>query len=76
MPIYEYRCSPCDLRFELLTTISKADQASCPKCGKGDVKRLVSAFSARVSDGNGHSHGAGGGCARCAAGQCSSCGCH
>jgi putative FmdB family regulatory protein len=77
VPIYEYHCAACDRRFELLTTISKADQASCLECGSADVKRLVSAFAARVSSGNGHSHSVGGGeCASCAAGHCSSCGCH
>jgi putative FmdB family regulatory protein len=73
MPIYEYVCNPCDRRFELLTTISKADQATCPKCG-GSVKRLVSVFSARSSGGDSSSHSDS--CAGCASGNCGSCGHH
>jgi len=45
MPIYEYACRSCNARFELLTTMSKADKAACPKCGAGDVKRLMSTFA-------------------------------
>lgn len=45
MPIYEYSCNACNESFELLTTMSKADEAICPKCGSGDVKRLMSTFA-------------------------------
>ena len=45
MPIYEYACRSCSERFELLTYVSKADRATCPKCGSVDVKRLMSTFA-------------------------------
>ena len=45
MPIYEYACRSCSERFELLTYVSKADGATCPKCGAVDVKRLMSTFA-------------------------------
>jgi putative FmdB family regulatory protein len=76
MPIYEYLCKPCDSRFELLVSISRANEVCCPKCGSLEVKRLMSTFASRSvgSDGSSHSHG--GGCAGCASGNCGSCGCH
>lgn len=45
MPIFEYRCASCGERFESLR--SRADKAdpSCPRCGKGKVERLLSAFA-------------------------------
>ena len=33
MPIYDYRCSECGHRFELLQSISRRGEAVCPKCG-------------------------------------------
>ena len=75
MPIYEYHCKPCDLRFELLTTISRADQSVCPNCGSGKVKRLMSMFSARSSGSDGSSSSSDS-CAGCSSGSCRSCGHH
>lgn len=74
MPIYEFCCEPCELRFEVLTTISRASETTCPECGSGEVKRVMSTFSSRTADGCGHSsHG--GGCSGCASGNCGNCGC-
>ena len=72
MPIYEYRCGDCDRHFEryLATT---AGAASCPSCGSGRVKRMLSLFSTK-SEGSPVASsvpaGGGGGC--CGGG----CGCH
>ncbi|MGC8863019.1 MAG: FmdB family zinc ribbon protein [Armatimonadota bacterium] len=73
MPIYEYHCKPCGRRFELLTTISRADQAVCPGCGSGEVRRLMSTFATRSvgSDGSTSSSSS---CSGCSSGSCSSCG--
>ncbi|MCX8052331.1 MAG: zinc ribbon domain-containing protein [Armatimonadetes bacterium] len=73
MPIYEYYCKHCDRQFELLTTISRADQVLCPICGSSEVKRLISMFSARSSGSNGSSSSLSG-CAGCMSGSCKSCG--
>ena len=75
MPIYEFDCKPCKQRFEILISLSKIGQATCPKCGSGEVERVMSMFSSRTSGGSSHGHG-GGDCAGCASGQCGSCGCH
>jgi putative FmdB family regulatory protein len=76
MPIYEFVCKPCDRRFEVLTTISRASETTCPVCGSGKVKRVMSMFSARSAGGNSSDSSSLGGdnCAGCAAGHCSSCG--
>lgn len=45
MPIYEYRCQQCQKRFTIFwRTISEAQgqTPTCPRCGSGDVQRLVS----------------------------------
>lgn len=43
MPIYEYECKPCGARFsKLVMTISNPPQVDCPKCGEGEVEKLIS----------------------------------
>lgn len=69
MPMYEYRCRNCGHSFdELITSSSIADEdIECPKCGKYQSEKLMSAFassggaSASVSSvGSGSSCGTGG----------------
>lgn len=75
MPIYEYRCPHCELKFELLRPFSKADApATCPKCGGQDTQRLISRFASfsKGSSGETTSLG-GGGCAGCSSGSCAGC---
>jgi putative FmdB family regulatory protein len=42
MPIYEYRCEPCDHSFETLIR-GRGDVPHCPKCG--GIDRLAKQFS-------------------------------
>lgn len=42
MPIYEYQCGACGLRFERIQKFSDPAQSECPNCGQ-PVERLVSA---------------------------------
>jgi putative FmdB family regulatory protein len=49
MPIYEYRCEPCDKRFESFV-MSQSEQVSCPAC-QGEVKKLMSTFASVVPGG-------------------------
>lgn len=39
MPVYDYKCAQCGHRFELLRSISRRDEAACPRCG-GAVMRV------------------------------------
>ena len=79
MPLYEYYCPHCEIKFDLLRPFSRADDtAICPECGGQDTKRAISTFASfsKSSDGATHSVGGGGGCAGCASGHCGSCGHH
>jgi len=40
MPLYEYRCLECEVRFERLQRVDDAPVATCPQCG-GRVERLL-----------------------------------
>jgi len=71
MPIYEYFCSSCKLKFELLRPMSQAGEvALCPSCG-GGAQRVLSLFS-RSSEGASAS-GGGSPCSSCTSSTCSSC---
>ncbi|MFO1314294.1 MAG: zinc ribbon domain-containing protein [Burkholderiales bacterium] len=43
MPIYEYRCSACDHKFEALQKFSDAPLVTCPVCAQDALAKLVSA---------------------------------
>ena len=45
MPIFEYKCSECDSKFEILTKSNDDHKASCPDCNSSKVNKLFSAFS-------------------------------
>ncbi len=76
MPIYEYCCTKCDNKFDLLRSFSQVDDSvSCPECRK-EAKRLVSAFASFSKDSSGVSApigGGGGSCAGCASNNCATC---
>ncbi len=40
MPLYEYLCQACGLRFERRQPFSEAPVKTCPECG-GEVVRLI-----------------------------------
>jgi len=75
MPIYEYVCSGCGIKFELLRPFTQANKgASCPHCHK-NAERIFSPFASfSKSEGGlttslaGNNH-----CAGCSSSSCSSC---
>ena len=78
MPIYEYRCDPCDHTFETLIR-SSGDVAHCPKCGNVELAKQFSVPAAAhtgqgqgaslpVCDAGPRNFGCGGG--RCMTGMC------
>ena len=77
MPIYEYVCSDCGNKFELLRSFSESDkEAACPKCNK-TAKRVVSVCSSFSKDESGLSTpiaGSGGSCSSCGSSSCTTCG--
>ena len=42
MPLYEYRCTACGQRFEVIQKFSDPPADTCRVCGKGPVERLAS----------------------------------
>jgi len=74
MPLYEYYCSDCKVKFELLVSHKHADSVVCMKCHSEKVRRLLSVFaSQRGASEDSLCHVApsiGGGCGS------GSCGCH
>nr|VFK42520.1 MAG: putative regulatory protein, FmdB family [Candidatus Kentron sp. TC]VFK56930.1 MAG: putative regulatory protein, FmdB family [Candidatus Kentron sp. TC] len=48
MPIYEYECSQCAHRIEVLQKISDSPLRDCPECDMPSLRKLVSAASFRL----------------------------
>ena len=42
MPLYEYECEACHNRFERIRKFSDPPIDTCPTCGKGPVRKLIS----------------------------------
>jgi len=59
VPLYEYRCSTCGSRFEVLRRLGQgAEGLSCPECGNSEVEKEYSTFAGSVAGGS-----SGGACA-------------
>jgi putative FmdB family regulatory protein len=77
MPIYEYRCAPCDHTFETLIR-HQSEAAHCPKCGGIDLTKQFSVPAAAHTGSRGaalplcESTGSDFGCGqdRCGSGMC------
>lgn len=51
MPIYEYRCAECGRKFEALVRKTQEESSlRCPRCGSGNMKRLISRFRSIKSE--------------------------
>ena len=78
MPIYEYVCSDCGSKFELLRPFSQsAKKVSCPSCHHHSAERKLSTFASFSKNEAGVSTpvaGTGSSCSSCGAGSCNSCG--
>lgn len=62
MPLYEYRCSTCGRRFEVLRRVGQGSEGiACPECGQANVEKQFSTFAGSISGGA----GSGGGGASC-----------
>lgn len=64
MPLYEYKCSNCDTKFEVLhKSATQTNEETCPSCNSVQIRKLFSSFSSNVSI-NSHSSN------ECSSGQC------
>ncbi|MFK5971003.1 MAG: zinc ribbon domain-containing protein [Candidatus Marithrix sp.] len=43
MPIYEYACTECEHKFEVIQKMNDDPLVKCPECEKDSLKKLVSA---------------------------------
>jgi putative FmdB family regulatory protein len=50
MPLYEYYCSECKSKFELLVNHKYADEVVCARCHSEKVRRLLSVFAMARGD--------------------------
>ncbi len=48
MPIYEYQCTLCEHKMDVLQKMSDAPLKDCPACARPGLKKLVSAVSFRL----------------------------
>lgn len=48
MPFYEYQCTKCGHKEEVLQKISDKPLKKCPGCGRSTMKKLVSAVAFRL----------------------------
>ena len=74
MPLYEYECLQCSVRFEKLVR-RWGDGVSCPACESASVEKQLSTFAVSSAAGRDASPGCGmtgGGCdaPACAGGTC------
>jgi putative FmdB family regulatory protein len=74
MPLYEYYCSDCKSKFELLVSHQHADDVVCMKCRSEKVRRLLSVFATASNGGEDSAFddmdfSAGGSCG-CGGGSC------
>lgn len=51
MPIYEYQCTNCAHKIEVLQKFSDEPLKDCPECKRQDMKKLISAASFRLKGG-------------------------
>lgn len=75
MPIYEYVCQDCRVKFEKRRAIADADAPlACPHCGSENTRRALSLFftsgGSRASSVSSSSSG----CSSCSSHSCSTCG--
>ena len=49
MPIYAFECSSCGHDFDRLQKLSDPDPVDCPKCGKPDLRRQLTAPAFRLA---------------------------
>ncbi|MEE8162968.1 MAG: zinc ribbon domain-containing protein [Anaerolineae bacterium] len=76
MPLYEYYCANCEIKFEALRRMSQADNPiACARCEGMNTSRAISLFAAisRGSSGESRSLGGTSGCASCSATSCATC---
>jgi putative FmdB family regulatory protein len=71
MPLYEYECRRCDACFEELVSARDAS-VRCPRCGDGDVAKVLSNFAVGGAASPAAEPGPCGACGAAVRGSCAS----
>jgi putative FmdB family regulatory protein len=45
MPLFEYSCEKCVIKFEKIASSATEKDVVCPKCGSHSVQKLISRFA-------------------------------
>ena len=63
MPLYEYSCSDCGHRFEVLQRMGEGSEGlKCPNCASAGVSKQLSTFAPSSGNGSGETARAQPGC--------------
>jgi putative FmdB family regulatory protein len=49
MPIYDYQCTSCGFRKEVMRKVSEPELTDCPECGKATFAKQLSAPSFQLN---------------------------
>ena len=60
MPLFEYRCTECDEKFEKLVYSSQTEPVKCDNCGSEQTEKLFSTFASAGFSGSSASSAASG----------------
>lgn len=69
LPIFDYICSRCKGKYELLVSASNKDAVECPKCGTRTLSRQLSTFAVLGAERGKSADG--GSCKSCSTTSCS-----
>ena len=73
MPVYEYECKDCGVKFEAIRSMKDADQTiPCQSCKSSKTKRALSLCFSH-SEGKDVSAQSSSSCGHCAGGSCANC---
>ncbi len=53
MPTYDYACTHCNHKFEVLQSITAAPLRKCPECGRRSLRRLIGGGAGVIFKGSG-----------------------
>ena len=71
MPLYEFDCLSCELRFETLVPLGKIEAVRCPSCSSGRITKRLSSFG--IGGGGSRIKKSGSACVGCTSSNCSTC---
>jgi putative FmdB family regulatory protein len=72
MPVYEYECKDCGVKFDAMRSMKDADSPiNCESCNSSETKRALSVCFSHSGEKEVSSHSSS--CGHCQGGSCSNC---